>query len=197
MSPMDENQLRRPISLLLFSLLGPTSSQVPYHYAPVCTRRCQQIHRGWTEFDLVNFITMLSETEQLGLHVASVPDGHAPISRPRQHQTRIKGRVVHRHYLRYVRFNALRRHLLSQVPNLELLIVTDWGELIEVKVIPADVLNNLGVSIRHTKEWIDLLWQLILVLDVPNIDLVVITARQQIAFLSLVPVESITLFVVT
>ena len=47
-----------------------------------------------TEFHLIDFVAVLAQAEQLGLHVPRVPHGHALIAAACDHQILIEWRVV-------------------------------------------------------------------------------------------------------
>ena len=108
-----------------------------------------------TEFHLVYFITVLSEAEEFRAHVSCVPNSNAFVSAACDHQVLVKWRVIDTHDGGNVRVNALRRISLSHIPNLQFLVITDRCELVLIVMIPADILDDLGVSQVNFKHGVD------------------------------------------
>ena len=77
-----------------------------------------------TEFHLIDFVSVLAQAEQLGLHVPRVPHGHAFIAATCDHQILVERRIVDGHDLGNVSIDGFRGSALAHVPDLELLIVT-------------------------------------------------------------------------
>lgn len=139
---------------------------------------------------------MLAEAEQLCFHVTCVPHRDASVSRAGDHQTLVEWGVVDGHNFSNVRFDALGGHFLSHVPDFQFLIVTHSSEFVDVVVVPADVLDDLGVCVKGNQR-VDGVRELVLLIDVPDVDLAVITAGEEKSALKWVPVKAIAFTVVS
>ena len=60
-------------------------------------------------------------------------------------------------------------------------------------LIPADILDDVGVSVVNLENWINGIRELILAIDIPHTDSAVIAARKQKTCTLRVPIEAITL----
>ena len=96
-----------------------------------------------TEFHLIDFVSVLAQAEQLGLHVPRVPHGHAFIAATCDHQILVERRVVDRHDLGNMSIDGFCGSALTHVPDLELLIVTHGSKLIFIVLVPADIFNDV------------------------------------------------------
>ena len=108
-----------------------------------------------TEFHLVYFITVLSEAEEFRAHVSCVPNSNTFVSTACDHQVLVKWRVIDTHDGGNVRINALRRISLSHIPDLQFLVITDRCELVLIVMVPADILDDLGVGQVNFKHGVD------------------------------------------
>ena len=120
---MGEYKLRRSVPLLFFGLIRAASSQVPNHDSPVRARRSQQIALVLAEFHLVDFISVLSQAEELRSHISCIPDSDTLVGTSRDHEVLVEGRVVNAHDGSHVRIYALRCVSLSHVPDLQFLVI--------------------------------------------------------------------------
>lgn len=66
-----------------------------------------------------------------------------------------------------MRINDFAWATLSHVPNLELLIVTYGGKLVFIVLVPAHILDDVGVCIIDLKDWVNSIRKLILAIDIP------------------------------
>ena len=89
-------------------------------------------------------------------------------------------------------FDALGCHFLTSVPNFQFLVITYRCEFILIMMIPANVFNNLWMSINH-KKWVECFLQLVLLVYVPEADFTIVTAREELASLLWIPVKTISL----
>ena len=131
------------------------------------------------EFHLVDFALVFTKTEKFGAHIPSVPDCDTSVSATRNHQVLVERRVVDGHYLVDVCINYLSGLVLSHVPDFEFLVVTDRRKLVFIVVVPAHIFNHRRVSVVQSQHGIDSVGQLILVVDIPNADSIVIAARKK------------------
>ena len=56
------------------------------------------------------------------------------------------------------------------------IVVADGSELVHVMVIPAHILDHLRVSIVVLEHWVDRIRQLVLTVDVPDADAIIVAA---------------------
>ena len=89
-----------------------------------------------------------------------------------------------------MRLDALSAIRLTGVPNFEFFVVADRSKLIQVVMVPADVLDDLRMGfpcVQRINSW----RELIRLVDVPKADSVVITSGKKQALLAWVPVETV------
>lgn len=118
---------------------------------------------------------MLPQTKQFRLCVPDIPHADTSIQTPSTHKVLIERRIVHTHDLCHMRLNTLAHSLLTFIPNLELLVITDTRELIDLELIPGDIFDDLGVRVP-LHERVYRRRQLIRLVYIPHADLIVIAA---------------------
>ena len=87
-------------------------------------------------------------------------------------------------------FDRLAGLLLTHVPDFEFLVVAYRCEFVAVVMVPADVFNHLGVGLPRYQR-VDCWGQLVGLANVPDANLVVVTARQKVPVTAWVPVETV------
>ena len=90
---------------------------------------------------------MLTQREQLCLCISYVPNCYTAVHTPRHHQVRVERGVVYAHDLSDVSLDVLADLLLALVPNLKSFVVTHARKLMQVKVVPGNILHYLRVSV--------------------------------------------------
>lgn len=144
---MNEQQLRRSILALIFSLRPVDPCQVPDHDATVAAGRGYQVSMHRTEFDLIHLVLVAFQREELALYVASVPYSNGTIGGARDEQVGVEGGAIDAHDFSHVCLDGAGGALLSEVPEDQASVVADRSKLVFVVMAPADILHYLGVCI--------------------------------------------------
>jgi len=143
----------------------------------------KQITMHFRKSNIVNVFSMPSQAEKLSFNVSSVPYSYSTVSRPSNHQVLVKRWTVNAHYFLYVTFNGAGWPLrISNIPNLELLVISYWSKYEFVKVVPGNILHNGAMSfeVEHC-----ILVKLVLIsrTNIPNTYSTIIRAWKQQTFL--------------
>ena len=100
---------------------------------------------------MVHFVAVLAQAEQFCFHVSRVPHADALVSRSRDHKAFVEGRVVYREDLGNVGLDALTTSRLTSIPYFEFFVVAHRGELVDIVMVPANVLDHLRVRLPHVQ----------------------------------------------